>query len=113
MVDYGSIFDLDGKTALVVGAAGGIGQAAAAGLGVFGAYVYCADVDVAGAARTVELVVEQRGEGESLVLNMLEPASIEGALADVGSVDILVCTPSVNVRKPLLDYTSAEFDQRH
>src|SRR5215207_5395269 len=43
--DYRSMFDLSGKTALVVGAGSGIGEASAQGLAAFGASVVCADVD--------------------------------------------------------------------
>ena len=111
MYDYRSLFNLDGRTALVVGAASGIGQAAAAGLAAHGAYVYCADIDVAGCRATLAHVAEQGGDGEAVALNLLEPATIDAALAQIGAVDVLVCTPSVNVRKPLLAYTSEEFDK--
>ena len=49
MFDYRSIFNLDGKAALVVGAASGIGEASALGLAAHGASVYCADLNGQGA----------------------------------------------------------------
>ena len=45
MFDYASMFNLAGKTALVVGAGSGIGEASAHGLAAFGARVACADVN--------------------------------------------------------------------
>src|SRR6266511_2956537 len=42
---YRRMVDLGGKTALVVGAASGIGKASAEALAAFGATVICADVD--------------------------------------------------------------------
>jgi NAD(P)-dependent dehydrogenase (short-subunit alcohol dehydrogenase family) len=47
--------DFDGKVALVTGAAGGIGRAAAIGFAREGARVVAADIDTAGLAETVEL----------------------------------------------------------
>ena len=41
-----TLFDLDGRVALVVGAGRGIGAAAARGLSEYGARVVCADVDL-------------------------------------------------------------------
>ena len=111
MFDYRNLFDLTGRKALVVGAASGIGQASAAGLAAFGAHVYAADRNVAGLDATLEQIGAQGGAGEALGLDMLEPKSIDAALAQTGPVDVLVCTPSINVRKPLLAYTDAEFDR--
>jgi NAD(P)-dependent dehydrogenase (short-subunit alcohol dehydrogenase family) len=36
-------------------------------------------------------------------------STLEGIAAEHGSLDGVVCTPAVNVRKPILDYTPAEF----
>ena len=52
MFDYRSMFDLSGKTALVVGAGSGIGEAGAQGLAAFGAHVVCADVNAEAADDT-------------------------------------------------------------
>ena len=56
MVDYRSMFRLDGRTALVVGAGSGIGQASACALAAFGALVYCTDVNAASANETMQQV---------------------------------------------------------
>ena len=42
---------------------------------------------------------------------MLDPESVSAAAERVGAPDVLVSTPSINVRKPLLDYTDEEFDR--
>ena len=46
--DYRTVFDLTGKTALVLGAASGIGKASAEALAALGADVICADKNRAG-----------------------------------------------------------------
>src|ERR1700744_5232369 len=47
--DYRRLFDLAGKTAVVLGAASGIGKASAEALASLGADVMCADISVEGA----------------------------------------------------------------
>ncbi|MGH2499932.1 MAG: 3-oxoacyl-ACP reductase, partial [Candidatus Limnocylindria bacterium] len=49
MFDYRSLFRLDGRSALVVGAGSGIGEASAEALAAFGARVVAADLDQASA----------------------------------------------------------------
>ena len=49
---YRASFDLTGKTALVLGAASGIGKASAEALAALGANVICADKDREGVERT-------------------------------------------------------------
>ena len=105
------MFELGGKSAIVVGAASGIGRASAAGLADFGAHVVCADVDGDGVERTAREIVERGGRAEATVVDIEDPASVERVAGQVGTPDILVTTPSKNVRKPLLDTTDEEFDQ--
>ena len=100
------MFRLDGKVALVVGAASGIGQAAARALGRAGARVICADVNENGARETAAALPD----AEPAALDILEEAAVR-SLVRGRVIDVLVCTPAVNVRKPLLDYTGEEFDK--
>ena len=111
MIDYRSLFDLTGKKALVVGAGRGIGEAGAHGLAAFGAEVFCADVDREAAEDTVEGIRSEGGGGEMLELDMTDPESVHAAAERVGVPDVLVSTPSINVRKPLLEITDEEFDR--
>src|SRR5205085_12487283 len=50
------LFDLSGKTALVLGAASGIGKASAEMFAALGAHVICADRDAAGLDETVTAI---------------------------------------------------------
>ena len=111
MFDYRSMFDLSGKTALVVGAGSGIGAASAEGLAAFGARVFCADLDAKSAESTVREVRDGGGEGEALALDMRDTESIREVAGRIEAPDVLVSTPSINVRKPLLEITDEEFDR--
>jgi NAD(P)-dependent dehydrogenase (short-subunit alcohol dehydrogenase family) len=111
MFDYRSMFDLTDKKALVVGAGRGIGEAGAHALAAFGAIVFCADADSEAAESTAEEARSQGWKAEAVELDMLDPESVSAAAERVGAPDVLVSTPSINVRKPLLDYTDGEFDR--
>ncbi len=111
MFDYRSMFDLTGKTALVVGAGRGIGESAAHGLAAFGATTFCADVDAEAAGKTAEEARSQGWTAEGVGLDLTDPESVRAAVERVGVPDVLVSTPSINVRKPLLEYSDEEFDR--
>ena len=111
MFDYRSMFDLFGKTVLVVGAGSGIGEACAQGLAAFGARVFCADLDAGAAQATTQEIRSQGGEAEALELDMRDTESVRAAAGQIGTPDVLVITPSINVRKSLLDISDEEFDR--
>jgi NAD(P)-dependent dehydrogenase (short-subunit alcohol dehydrogenase family) len=111
MLDYRSMFNLAGRTALVVGAASGIGEASAQGLAAFGARVVAADLNLGQAEQVAAGIVAQGGQAQAVALDMRVSASIAVALSGLGPVDVLVSTPSINVRKPLLEITDDEFDR--
>ena len=111
MFDYRSMFDLTSKSALVVGAGSGIGEASAQGLAAFGASVVCADMDAQAAQNTAREISSGGGAAEALELDMTDPGSVDAAVGRVGTPDVLVSTPSVNVRKPVLKITDEEFDK--
>jgi NAD(P)-dependent dehydrogenase (short-subunit alcohol dehydrogenase family) len=111
MFDYRSMFDLTGKRALVVGGGRGIGEAGAQGLAAFGAEVFCADVDGEAAEGTAGEIRSQEGRAESLELDITDSRSVHAAAEQVGVPDVLVSTPSINVRKPVLEITDEEFDR--
>lgn len=111
MFDYRSMFDLHDRVALVVGAGSGLGQASAVGLAAFGAKVFCADIETEGLAETVTMVQEQGGQAQAVALDMRSSQMIDDVLGGIDPVDILVSTPSINVRKPILAYSEDEFDR--
>ena len=99
----------------MAGAASGIGRASALGLARAGAIAVCADIDAPGRRKG-------RGGDSRRKRATRRPSSEHhrrscggGAVAAVrakhGRIDVLVSTPAVNVRKPLLSYAAAEFDK--
>jgi len=111
-MEYEGLFDLNGRVSLVVGAGSGIGQASALGLAAHGAHVICADVNLA-AAETTAKQIENRGKkARAVKLDITQDMkSIDDIVMTLGDIDVLVSTPSINVRKPLLQYTEEEFDR--
>ena len=111
MDDYSKIFDLSGRRALVIGGASGIGRASCSGLASFGARVICGDVDMAKANEAARAIAADGRPGEALHIDLCDRDSVAAAAKAAGVPDILVISPSINVRKPLLDYSEDEFDR--
>ncbi len=115
MPDVNSLFRLDGRVAFVAGAASGIGLASAEGLAAAGALTICADINAPGAEQAA-LGIRARGDrAESMTLDVTDPAAVARSFRAMeekhGQIHVVVSTPAVNIRKRLLDYTSADFDR--
>lgn len=108
------MFRLDDQIATVIGGAAGIGRAIAGGLAGQGAAVDCLDVDLDGARETARAIRETGGDATAAVVDVRRSASVDAALAAIverrGRLDIAVCTPGINIRKPLLRYTDEDYD---
>jgi NAD(P)-dependent dehydrogenase (short-subunit alcohol dehydrogenase family) len=109
------MFRLDGKTIAVIGAGSGIGEAVAIGVARQGGHAVCLDVNADTAAATAAAIVKDGGSADSGVVDITDMTSVRDALASSlprrSSLDGVVCTPAINVRKPILKYTSEEFDR--
>ena len=108
------LFSLKGKTAAVIGAASGIGEAVALGCARQGARVICLDVNEAAAKSVAARAAADGGESESAALDIRDTAAVDRVFADLDrryGVDIAICTPSINVRKPIMQYTDDELSR--
>jgi NAD(P)-dependent dehydrogenase (short-subunit alcohol dehydrogenase family) len=115
MQRFNALFRLDGRIALVAGAASGIGRAAALGLAAAGAITICADINEQGAETVAREIREADGKAQALPLDITDAAGTTSVVRRIeeqhGQIHILVSTPAINVRKPLLDYSGEEFDR--
>src|SRR5687767_8309021 len=113
MQDQG-LFRLDGKTVAVIGAASGIGEAVALAAARQGARVACLDVEEGKAKDVAGRINEDGGRAAASAIDIRKGADVDKALdqvaKDYGALDVVACTPSINVRKKLLDYSEDEFD---
>jgi NAD(P)-dependent dehydrogenase (short-subunit alcohol dehydrogenase family) len=94
----------------VIGGASGIGRASCGGLACFGANVICGDVEMTKANDTVRAITADGRSAEALHIDLCDRDSVAAAAKTAGVPDVLVISPSINVRKPLLDVTEEEFD---
>jgi NAD(P)-dependent dehydrogenase (short-subunit alcohol dehydrogenase family) len=108
------LFSLEGKVAVVTGAAGGIGRWLAAGLGAAGARV--ALTDVAGdELEAVERTLTSAGiDAASLVVDLRDDEAPErivaGTVDRFGRLDVLVNCAAVNRRVPIFDVDKETYD---
>jgi NAD(P)-dependent dehydrogenase (short-subunit alcohol dehydrogenase family) len=79
-------FRLDGRHALVTGGASGIGEATVKELVRAGAFVWIADVNLAGA----EALAQSTGSARAIHLDVTNPSSVAAAIAQLERLDILV-----------------------
>jgi NAD(P)-dependent dehydrogenase (short-subunit alcohol dehydrogenase family) len=108
------LFDLTGKTALVIGSGSGIGEAIALGCAAQGARVVCLDVNEETARRVAGRVAVGGGAAEAAALDIRDAAAVERIFGECDrghGVDVVICTPAMNVRKPILKYSDDELSR--
>ncbi len=102
-------FSLAGKTALVTGAASGLGAAIAAGLAAAGAEI----VGVSHRSATEGIAERVAATGRTyrpIRADLADPACVPAVLEQAGEVDILVNNAGIIRRNDLADVTEADWD---
>jgi NAD(P)-dependent dehydrogenase (short-subunit alcohol dehydrogenase family) len=104
MPDAFARFRLDGRVAVVTGAASGIGFASARALGLAGARIAVADINAEGADKAVETLKAESVDAAAHVFDVADEAKVVAALADIhrrhGRLDILVNNAGLAARQP-------------
>jgi len=108
-------FSLGERGIAIVGAGSGIGEAVARACARQGARVACLDIKGDAAERVAASLLEQHREAYAETLDITDPVATQRALdaakEKLGRLDHVVCTPAINVRKPILQYTEEELDR--
>ena len=103
-------FSLAGRTALVTGAARGLGRAIALALAEAGAQVACADLDEEGCREAARQV-----EGAAFPLDVTDSRqaeeTVQRTMERCGGIDILVNSAGIAGRGPAVSHDEAAFDR--
>ena len=108
---------LDGQSAIVTGAAKGIGAAIAARLASAGAAVTLVDVDAVALREQAATLESSGARVRAEVADASSPADarrvVEASVAAFGGVDVLVNNAGIFPMVPVLDVTEAIWDRVH
>jgi NAD(P)-dependent dehydrogenase (short-subunit alcohol dehydrogenase family) len=112
----GDLFSLKGKNAVVIGGAGGLGRALAAGLAEYGAQVAIADINEDGlksAAAEIETATGQKVRTYSV--NTDQESNIQelvkNTVADMGRVHVLVNAQGFNIKGAATEFPVEAWDK--
>ncbi|BAO91686.1 3-hydroxybutyrate dehydrogenase [Caballeronia cordobensis] len=104
---------LQGKVALVTGAASGIGEQTARKLAADGAAVVIADLNIANAQKVADSIVEAGGKAIAVAMDVTSEdavnAGIEDAVAKLGGIDVLVSNAGIQIVAPIEEYAYADW----
>ena len=114
LIDLPRLFGLDGKVAIVTGAAQGIGEGIARAFAGAGALVVVADLNAAQAARVAADIAAEGGAAEAMMVDMADEDSVVALVMHAhalrGRLDVLVNCAGVQDRHFLEDTSAAFWD---
>jgi len=108
-------FRLDGRVAVITGAARGIGLAIAQALGEAGASVVVGDINTANGQRAVGGLQERGIRASFRLLDVTDSKAVDAAVREIedniGAVDILVNNAGIARNIDAVDYGDADYQQ--
>jgi NAD(P)-dependent dehydrogenase (short-subunit alcohol dehydrogenase family) len=109
-----SLFQLDGRVAVVTGAAGGLGRWFAAGLGAAGAAVLVTDLEQGPLDELVAVLGDAGIVAAGLAVDLVDDDApervVDAAVDQLGGVHVLVNNAAVNRRLPMLEMDGESWD---
>jgi dihydroanticapsin dehydrogenase len=106
---------VEGRVAIVTGAASGIGEASAIRLAEEGASVICADIDLEGSTKTATAIENAGGRAKAFAIDISDSKKcdelVETTVSTYGSVDILVNNAGVNLPGVFHEVTNETIDK--
>ena len=109
------LFRIDGKVAVVIGGAGGIGEIMALGLAQYGAKVVVASRNLEKLETVAQKIrSETKSEAAAFSVDITDRQSVSKLVKDVvsrfGTVDILVNSQGVNLKRDAVDFPVEDWD---
>jgi 3-hydroxybutyrate dehydrogenase len=104
---------LEGRVAVVTGAASGIGKEIACTFARAGARLAIADLDAAGADQAAADINREGGQAIAVAMDVTSEAQVDAAMASVvealGRIDILVSNAGIQIVAPLDEFAFADW----
>lgn len=115
METYRSLFDLNGKVAVVAGGAGGIGSAICKGLASFGARVVICGRTAGKVTTLAKEISSLGGEAWGSELDVRDTRRVNDFMLDVdgrfGGIDIMVNCVGTQIEAPAIEYSEEDWDR--
>ena len=104
---------VNGKVALVTGAASGIGKRIAEVFADHGAHVAIADVNLVGAQAAADDICKRGVKATAVAMDVTDEAAVEAGVAktvaDLGGIDILVSNAGIQIVSPIDKFSYADW----